>query len=350
MHALIDGDIITYRCAFSAQSSTALAYPGTADEFVDGEGGRSYATVSPLLQAETVGQVNKTMLEQGYRKGVDYHVVESIQPEPVAYCLYSVRNTIENIVAALGADSYDIYLSGETNFRLKTSTLIKYKGQRARRAKPYHYDNVRDYMMKVHHAIMCEGFEADDALADDQTKDTVICSIDKDLLQVPGRHFNWTVDPKTKPAKVLITPETGLVYKWRQVLTGDNVDNIPGIKGLGPKRAASRLRIGMSEDKMRDICIREWRRAMTSGKIGLLDADGIAKAKALGARGVVDQIHRLVKVGGPYPDYADPLRRREVLNNEQDANEEGAGSTQEGATPQEPSTADSPTQPIPELV
>jgi len=35
-----------------------------------------------------------------------------------------------------------------------------------------------------------QGLEADDEMAIYQTDDTIIVSLDKDLLQVPGKHFS----------------------------------------------------------------------------------------------------------------------------------------------------------------
>src|SRR5678816_4100906 len=64
---------------------------------------------------------------------------------------------------------------------------------------------------------------------------TIICTIDKDLDQVPGLHYNYS----TKEAYVL-TEQQARINFWRQVITGDSTDNIPGCHKLG-KAAALRL-------------------------------------------------------------------------------------------------------------
>ena len=80
--------------------------------------------------------------------------------------------------------------------------------------------------------------EADDLVsiwaheALDRKEEYVICGIDKDLLQIPGHHYNYGKDTWQ-----LINEEEALHNLYIQCLTGDNTDNIPGLKGIGPKKA-----------------------------------------------------------------------------------------------------------------
>jgi hypothetical protein len=86
--------------------------------------------------------------------------------------------------------------------------------------------------------VLTDGFEADDALALAQTEDTIICSIDKDLLMVPGRHYNWRKEEFTD-----VTYESGVKWFCTQLLQGDwSTDSIIGCghletKVYGPKAA-----------------------------------------------------------------------------------------------------------------
>lgn len=105
--------------------------------------------------------------------------------------------------------------------------------------------------------ITVEGIEADDAMAIDAVRsrgDTIICSRDKDLRQVPGLLYSWELGrqpafgpapidtigtlqltrEKGKPAKL-----TGTGYKWfcAQLLIGDAVDNFGGAYRCGPVAA-----------------------------------------------------------------------------------------------------------------
>ena len=80
--------------------------------------------------------------------------------------------------------------------------------------------------------------EADDLVAIwahealDRKEEYVICGIDKDLLQIPGHHYNYGKDTWK-----LINEEEALHNLYLQCLTGDATDNIPGLKGIGPKKA-----------------------------------------------------------------------------------------------------------------
>jgi DNA polymerase-1 len=81
--------------------------------------------------------------------------------------------------------------------------------------------------------------EADDVMGVMATKepdDHVIATIDKDLDQIPGRHFNWN---KNKKYTVNSLKADRLFYT--QIMAGDPTDNYYGIKGVGPVAAKKLL-------------------------------------------------------------------------------------------------------------
>jgi DNA polymerase-1 len=99
--------------------------------------------------------------------------------------------------------------------------------------------------------IEMEGFEADDLIATyaklacEAGGDTTIISSDKDLMQLVGPTVSMYDPMKDREIKV---PE--VVEKWGvppekmidlQALTGDSIDNVPGVPGIGPKTAAQLL-------------------------------------------------------------------------------------------------------------
>ena len=65
----------------------------------------------------------------------------------------------------------------------------------------------------------------------------VICGIDKDLLQIPGNHYNYGKD-----SWKFVDDDAAHYNLMLQCLIGDNSDNIPGIKGVGPKKAEKILK------------------------------------------------------------------------------------------------------------
>ncbi|MBO6540465.1 MAG: DNA polymerase I [Rhizobiaceae bacterium] len=99
--------------------------------------------------------------------------------------------------------------------------------------------------------IEMEGFEADDLIATyarqmtEAGGDTTIISSDKDLMQLVTDHVGM-YDPM-KDREIGISE---VMEKWGvgpdkmidlQALTGDSVDNVPGVPGIGPKTAAQLL-------------------------------------------------------------------------------------------------------------
>ena len=78
-------------------------------------------------------------------------------------------------------------------------------------------------------ATVVNGYETDDALGIAQTKydgNSRICSLDKDLLQIPGSHYNWV-----SGVSRLVSPLDGLRAFYKQLILGDKTDNIPGYDG-----------------------------------------------------------------------------------------------------------------------
>ena len=120
------------------------------------------------------------------------------------------------------------------NYRNLIAVTEPYKGNRPS-AKPVHYEAIRRYLQnKLMFAYQYDQ-EADDAIAIEATKyrdEVVICSIDKDLRQVPGFHYNFVTNKID-----YVTEDEGNRFFYRQILTGDRIDNVPGIRGIGPKKA-----------------------------------------------------------------------------------------------------------------
>lgn len=146
---------------------------------------------------------------------------------------------IRQILQAMNSNEYRIYLSDirENNFRRKLYPL--YKANRAKQERPVHYAFIKNYLKDEWGADVAYGMEADDALGIDLTQDgdrAVLCSIDKDLLQVPGRHYNFV-----KQELIEVDIQEGIHRFYSQMLTGDTSDNIRGCPGIGPVKAAKAL-------------------------------------------------------------------------------------------------------------
>lgn len=206
MIALIDGDIVAYRCAASCERTVDKARVCEAEEEI------------AILRTEQL---------------------------------------MQTIIHSTQADKYRCFLSPSKNFRY----LIypEYKANRRDTVDPVHRKACKQYLMDNWNAELFDGYEADDALAWSQTQaeydgegfnqheGTVICSIDKDLKQVAGLHYNFV---KEESDDVTIT--NGLSTFYQQVLIGDKTDNLFGLTGIGPKKAAKYLEGCYEEQEMFD--------------------------------------------------------------------------------------------------
>lgn len=157
-----------------------------------------------------------------------------ITPDSESFTLHSCKQFVNAIIKETECTSYRMFISGKKNFRDKV--VDDYKANRAGKSRPIHYSLIRDYLTRKYKAQIVEGMEADDALGLAQTNDTAIATIDKDLLMVEGKHYNYI-----KKEWKQVTAEEGTRFFYKQMITGDKVDNITGIHGLGEKKASKLL-------------------------------------------------------------------------------------------------------------
>lgn len=135
------------------------------------------------------------------------------------------------IKACDGTHFLGFMTNGGLNYRLDVATTRPYKGNRAGQEKPKWFTKSREYLQTGWKCQVMQGIEADDALTIAQAYfrshgiKSVIASLDKDLLQEPGWHYNWNSGMLRE-----VSYERGQRYLWEQVITGDlSTDNIPGL-------------------------------------------------------------------------------------------------------------------------
>lgn len=208
MKPLIDGDIILYEVGFAA------------------EAGWRY-----LHQA------------MGYTEG-DY-----VPIPPFDFVVDTLENRIESICREVeSTEQPSIYFTGKGNFRESIATTAKYKERAGN--KPFHYRNIKAYLYGTRDCHEVDGFEADDLIAIhlmERPGETICCTRDKDLRQVPGWHYGWELGNQPSFGPILVegfgvinlNDKRNKIVGWgekffySQMLTGDPVDTIPGIPGMG---------------------------------------------------------------------------------------------------------------------
>jgi 5'-3' exonuclease len=172
---LVDGDIVAYRAAFSAEGKTEEEAKEKTDE-----------------------------------------LLENI--------IFNTTKRDEDV---------EVFLTGKGNFRYDISPT--YKANRKDSVKPEHLRTIRNYLVDAWDAVVSSGVEADDLIATRATElayECTIVSTDKDFKQIPCRHYN-----PNKDEWVTVEEFEGLTFFYSQILTGDTADNVQGLYRVGPVKA-----------------------------------------------------------------------------------------------------------------
>ena len=197
---LVDGDIVAYRAAFSTQD---------------------------LFPEDAVSKVDELM---------DYILTETLMfPDP---------------------NDYEVFLTGSGNFRYDIAKSFPYKGNRKSTEKPIHLPVAREHLITNYKASVSEGEEADDLIAIAATKygpETIVASVDKDMLQLPCKHFNFT-----KGEWHDVTEFEGTKFFYKQILTGDRADNSMGLYKVGPVKAEKIVKDCNTEEELWDAVIKAY--------------------------------------------------------------------------------------------
>jgi hypothetical protein len=146
------------------------------------------------------------------------------QEEPLEEALSRIDFLMARILEETSADAHLVAIGGEGNYR--NSIYPAYKANRIGKPRPTHLATCKNHIKEKWDTQVTIGIEADDLLGIEQNEDSVICSIDKDLLQIPGRHYNF-VKQEWRSVDAL----SGLRSFYKQVITGDASDNVPGFDG-----------------------------------------------------------------------------------------------------------------------
>jgi 5'-3' exonuclease len=150
-------------------------------------------------------------------------------------CKDDIDSLMKRILEDSGATDYKVYITGDNNFRYQVDS--EYKANRKGKPDPIYRADANSYLCTEFGAAVTDGFEADDAIgiaASGFSVDSrIVCSIDKDLKQIEGYHYNWRKHEHTE-----VSPLDGLRLLYRQLLTGDTADNVPGVGGIGPVKSA----------------------------------------------------------------------------------------------------------------
>jgi len=199
---------------------------------------------------------------------VSYSNAASAENDPVEVALLRADQQMRSILEVTKSDTYRVFISGSNNFRY--DIYPEYKANRKDTPDPKWRDACKEFLVREWNAEVTDGYEADDAMGIHQDKlgcaedplgefvlhKTIICTIDKDLDMIPGLHYSW---PIVRGGKVVregkiyeVSEIDGLKSFYRSILVGDRGDNIFGIDGIGPVKAAKHINHLETEEEMFD--------------------------------------------------------------------------------------------------
>lgn len=224
IHVFVDADPLVYRCGYACEEHTY-----------------------EVIAEDDVGHMHQLHFENGAKKkeffkdNPGWEILEStrlVVPEPLPHVLHTVKQSIQGIQREVEQKykqpaTLSLYLSGPDNFRIELATVREYKGNR-KDDKPFHYQAIRDYLHNIWDAHVVHGHEADDEVSIQARgiKGAVVATIDKDLDQIPGRHYDYA-----KQVHYTVSEFDAIRYFYVQALSGDSGDNIAGCFRIGPAGA-----------------------------------------------------------------------------------------------------------------
>ena len=217
---LVDADSLVYKAGWSVE--------------------KRYYTLEETGEVfKTKAEAKEKLLGEGREGELPLLLLKSEITGPESHAVRCLDNLYKSILEPFKGEKYVSYLSGPNNFRNDIAVTQPYKGNRTSSAKPFYYDMLRSAICSWFNGAVVDWIEADDMIAVEATAahDVTIVGIDKDLLQIPGRHYNYD-----KGLFTHITEEIGWYNFFTQVLVGDASDNIKGLSRVGPSTAAAVLR------------------------------------------------------------------------------------------------------------
>ena len=188
---IADGDVLAFRCAAANET-------------------RSIKVKHKLTGQET-NHAHRTAFKEHIKGGFEvdeFEIVDVQTCEDISYSFNAINTCMSAWMKSCEADSYEVYISGIDNFRDSLPLPTKYKGNRSG-LKPVQLKECRDYLVSKYSAVVINGSEVDDMLAQrcyeglKSGDKTVAVTIDGDQNGVAGWMYNWNKMREPKLVKGL---------------------------------------------------------------------------------------------------------------------------------------------------
>lgn len=125
-----------------------------------------------------------------------YDIVDTQIAEPIQNACATLKGKIFNLKSKFKTNNIELYFSGKDNFRLALPLPEQYKSNRSKQLRPLLLTDLKEYLIKYHRAIVVQGDEADQMVAQRMWdgyktgKQIIGISADKDARGNAGWLFN----------------------------------------------------------------------------------------------------------------------------------------------------------------
>jgi hypothetical protein len=230
MLAIIDGDVLCYIACKPRWEKKAHIENGVSYRYLDDDGNPIPLEYTPAEDA--------SYLEESWE---------------------NLKKNLKDVLDILFCDEYVMAVKGPGNFR--NYLFPEYKMNRHRdpsKANKF-VPVLRKWSVEELNAVEAEGCEADDLMciwAHECMKfgiPYVICSIDKDLRCIPGRHFDLK-----KNIYFDVSPQEAKYNYYCQLLKGDPTDNVTGVPGIGEVKAKKLLTGCITDEEFQETIVMQY--------------------------------------------------------------------------------------------
>lgn len=167
--------------------------------------------------------------------------------------IYDILNIVGQ---SYNIDKYYVFVKGQNNFRYKIFPAYK----KNRPAKHPIIETLNKYLVDNFEAIESHNAESDDYVysysqLEEYRDRCIMCSVDKDLRQIPGIHYDYQ-----KNRFHIVSEEEATYNLAIQMIMGDAADGIQGLKGYGIKKAEKLLNREMTRFQYIKTILKEYQK------------------------------------------------------------------------------------------
>jgi 5'-3' exonuclease len=232
MLAIVDADVLAYQACRSRWEKTASVNNNVAYIKLDEKGVR--------IPLEFTREEDKEYLKETWE---------------------NFKNDLVRLLDAVYSTDYLAAVKGVNNFRNLIYPEYKMNRHKDPNKQNMFVPTIRQLAVAEGIAVPADGREADDLLriwaeeARAANQDYIICSIDKDLRCIPGKHYYM----KTGKERIFeMSEEAALKFYYTQLLKGDPTDNILGVPRVGEVRAARLLEPFNTEEEYQECVVEQY--------------------------------------------------------------------------------------------